>query len=355
MSARPAPGGDDWTEPGIFEVAPGVHRIPLPLPNDGLRAVNVYAVVGPDSLELIDSGWAIPGAQEVLSEALGDLGASLGDIRRFLVTHAHRDHYTQAVELRRHHGSRIALGAGERPTLEEVNRPGRKPLEPQFRQLRRYGAAGLAAALAGGIAEHAGGTEEPGGEGRSNWEDPDDWLEEGPLTLGDGRVVEVVETPGHTRGHVVFHDREGGLLFAGDHVLPAITPSIGFEAVLSPNPLGDFLGSLALVRGLPDATLLAAHGPVAPSVHTRIDELVQHHGRRLEQTLAAVGRGADTALEVAGQLLWTRRQRKLGDLDAFNQMLAVAETGAHLELLVSQSRVCRTLDDGVYRYWEGAA
>jgi hypothetical protein len=33
----------DWTEPGLFTVAPGVHRIPLPLPNDGLRAVNVYA------------------------------------------------------------------------------------------------------------------------------------------------------------------------------------------------------------------------------------------------------------------------------------------------------------------------
>ena len=26
-----------WTEPGTFPVAPGVHRIPLPLPDDGLR------------------------------------------------------------------------------------------------------------------------------------------------------------------------------------------------------------------------------------------------------------------------------------------------------------------------------
>ena len=34
----------DWTEPGVFRCAPGVHRIPLPLPQDGLRAVNVYAV-----------------------------------------------------------------------------------------------------------------------------------------------------------------------------------------------------------------------------------------------------------------------------------------------------------------------
>ena len=58
----------------------------------------------------------------------------------------------------------------------------------------------------------------------------------------------MVATPGHTRGHVVFHDTGGGLLFAGDHVLPAITPSIGFEPVLSDDPLGAFLGSLTLMR-----------------------------------------------------------------------------------------------------------
>ena len=39
---------DDWTTPGVYEVVPGVHRIPLPLPSDGLRAVNVYVVVGTD-------------------------------------------------------------------------------------------------------------------------------------------------------------------------------------------------------------------------------------------------------------------------------------------------------------------
>ena len=35
----------DWTVPGVYPVAPGVHRVPLPLPTDGLRAVNVYVVV----------------------------------------------------------------------------------------------------------------------------------------------------------------------------------------------------------------------------------------------------------------------------------------------------------------------
>ena len=43
-----ATGADDadrhaWERPGAFEVAPGVHRIPLPLPGDALKAVNVYA------------------------------------------------------------------------------------------------------------------------------------------------------------------------------------------------------------------------------------------------------------------------------------------------------------------------
>ncbi len=33
-----------WTEPGAYPVADGVHRIPLPLPMDGLRAVNVYVL-----------------------------------------------------------------------------------------------------------------------------------------------------------------------------------------------------------------------------------------------------------------------------------------------------------------------
>jgi hypothetical protein len=101
---------------------------------------------------------------------------------------------------------------------------------------------------------------------------------------------------------------------------------------------------------MPDARLLPAHGAVAPSVHARIDELVDHHGRRLEETEAAVAGGAETAFEVTERLRWTRRSRRLDELDLFNQMLAVAETGAHLALLVAQQRIARVLDGEVYRY-----
>lgn len=329
----------------MFAVAPGVHRIPLPLPNDGLRAVNVYALEDGDGLVLVDSGWAIPVARELLGSALTALDSSVGDIHRFLITHIHRDHYTQAVHIRREVGTRVALGAGERPGMVVAASPRRLPLGPQLNQLRLCGAAPLAEQIAA-LTAGEGATYDP-----SEWEDPDDWIEAGTLTLAGGRALDVVETPGHTRGHVVFHDAAARLLFAGDHVLPTITPSIGFEPALSANPLGDFLASLAKVRAMPDAMLLPAHGLPTDSVHARIDELVDHHGRRLDNTAAAADDGADTAYLVAHILRWTRRGRAFRDLDPFNQMLATCETAAHLELLAAQGRMRRAIgDDGVYRY-----
>ena len=332
---------NDWTTPGAFEVAPGVYRVPLPLPDDGLRAVNVYVLSHDDGLVLIDSGWAIAEARAVLDAALEVLDYSVKDVRRFLVTHVHRDHYTQAVHLRREFGMRVSLGVGERRSLEVTMAQDRAPLAEQFGYLRLLGASELADTLAG-ITE----TRVPA----ADWGLPDDWFHGGERVRHGDRSLHVIETPGHTRGHVVFHDTESRLLFAGDHVLPTITPSIGFEPVLSANPLGEFLGSLALVRQRPDARLLPAHGPVTPSVHARIDELIAHHGARLDETESAVKRGAQSAYEVASQLRWTRRERKLSDLDLFNRMLAITETAAHLELLVAQGRLTRADVDGLRCY-----
>jgi glyoxylase-like metal-dependent hydrolase (beta-lactamase superfamily II) len=333
------PAGD-WTEPGVYEVAAGVHRIPLPLPSDGLKAVNVYAIED-DGLVLVDSGWALDEARDTLKRALAALGYGFGDVRRFLITHVHRDHYTLAVTLRREFGNRVSLGSGERTTLRRAADPHWPPLAAQLAQLDRCGAEELAARLRSVFS---------GDFDRTVWEAPDDWLE-GPAELPLAtRTLRVLPTPGHTRGHVVFAAQDAGLLFAGDHVLPHITPSIGFEAEPAHLPLGDYLDSLRLVRELPDLRLLPAHGPVAPSVHARVDELVEHHRERLEVVLAAVAQGAATGYEAAGQLAWTRRSRPFGTLDLFNQMLAVIETGAHLDLLVAQGRLTATETDGSRRY-----
>lgn len=333
---------DDWVKEGVYEVASGVYRIPLPLPSDGLRAVNVYVLTGAHGPVLIDSGWAIAAAREQLEEGLRRLGHRLGDVRRFLVTHAHRDHYEQAVHLRRDFGTSVSLGVGERPSLEILQRAEGHPFEPQMRLLTALGAAALADEITAQVATVAAAAE--------NWPSPDIWLEDGDVALAGDRSLSVVPTPGHTAGHVVFHDPADALLFAGDHVLPTITPSVGFEPVLSPTALSDFLGSLARVRQLPDALLLPAHGPVSPSVHARVDELLEHHDVRLAQTLESVEAGAYTGLAVARALRWTRHERRLAELNPFNQLLALAETAAHLDLLEAQGRISCTVADGVRQY-----
>jgi glyoxylase-like metal-dependent hydrolase (beta-lactamase superfamily II) len=149
---------------------------------------------------------------------------------------------------------------------------------------------------------------------------------------------------------VVFDDGAAGLMFTGDHVLPHITPSIGFQPAPAEAPLDDYLGSLRLVRGMPDRQMLPAHGPVSPSVHARVDELLTHHDDRLAATGETVANGASTAYESAQRLGWTRRHRKLAELDAFNQMLAVLETAAHLDLLASQGKLHSSEVDETRRY-----
>ena len=330
-----------WTEPGAHRVADGVHRIPLPLPMDGLRAVNVYAIETEAGLTLVDGGWAVEESRRQLEESLSSIGHRLSDITRFLVTHVHRDHYTQALAVRREFGSHVSLGLGEKPTLDVV-RNERLTRDPTVPQILRSGAKEVARDWADTLSDVQ--------LDLALWEDPDSWLE-GDHRLAVGtRTLDAVSTPGHTQGHFVFADLDAGLLFAGDHVLPTITPSIGFEPAYADQPLGDFLGSLAKVRALPDLRLLPAHGAVTGSTHTRVDELVAHHDERLGLCLASVRAGRQTAYDVAGDLPWTRREKRLADLDVFNEALASMETMAHLDLLAARGEVTRRDDDGVSVY-----
>lgn len=217
--------------------------MPLPLPGDSLRAVNVYVIETPGGLVLVDGGWDVPEARSALEAGLAVLGATVHDVARLLVTHVHRDHYTLGAALARETGARIGLGTGERENVRLLREDAREPFEPQLRRLAALGAVDLVQRVASDPAVRD--------VVQDVWSDPDDWLTTGPLQLGGGREVDVVETPGHTAGHVVFHDVAHGLLFAGDHVLPTITPSLGLELAVSPDPLGQFLTSLAVVRARP--------------------------------------------------------------------------------------------------------
>jgi glyoxylase-like metal-dependent hydrolase (beta-lactamase superfamily II) len=361
-----------WIEDGAHPVAPGVHRIPLPLPMDGLRAVNVYAIEAAGGLVLIDSGWALANSRDQLERSLAAIGAGLPDVRQFLVTHMHRDHYTQAIEIRRLFGTPVRVGEGEKPSIDGLLSGEFQPFRAQLAIVRAAGASAIADRLAQlspmNRADREQREQEPADSdlmppghppllpgatigAALGYEQPDDWIAAGQeFDLGT-RTLTAISTPGHTRGHVVFTDAAAGLLFAGDHVLPHITPSIGFQEAPSAEPLREYLQSLGVVRRLPDMQLLPAHGPVSPSAHRRIDELTEHHAERLSLMADALTGGPCTGYEVALTIGWTRRQLKLPELDLVSQMLAVCETVYHLDLLVAQDVAVSDIgDDDVRRF-----
>lgn len=140
------------------------------------------------------------------------------------------------------------------------------------------------------------------------------------------------------------------MLFAGDHVLPTITPSLGFELAPEPSPLRSFLASLELVLGGPDRVLLPAHGPSSSSTHTRVHELLQHHRERLDEVEELLGGGASTAYDAARQLPWTRRRRSLDQLALEHQLSAVMEIEAHLDVLSVLDRATVATTSPVRRY-----
>ncbi len=323
----------DWTEPGAHPVVDGVYRIPLPLPLDGLAAVNAYAVETHEGLVLIDPGWAGPDNERAISAALRGIGNRLDDVVLCLATHHHWDHYTQAYSWQRDRGIKLFTGRDERFSIESYERRG-----PRFPNhvtlLYRCGAEWLA--------ERVAAEELAPGETSVPFGLPRGWLDDSNRVPARSRELEVVATPGHTRGHVAYRHAPAGLLFSGDHVLPAITPSIGFERSPEPRPLQSYLASLKLLRNQQDAVLLPAHGPVAPSVHARIEELLDHHGHRLREVRDLVAAGATTAYEVAARLPWTRHRRQLDHLPTDHQLSAIMEIDAHLDVLAMLGRLTVT-------------
>jgi glyoxylase-like metal-dependent hydrolase (beta-lactamase superfamily II) len=324
-------------EPEVEAVTEHVIRIALPLPLEDLHSVNAYAVRGDDGITLIDPGWAAPETEEVLVRALRGWDATPQDVVRFLATHHHWDHYTQAVVWQRAYGIPIHLGREERHSMQAwLDLDGAYPVQVDL--LRRAGADELAAIIARIEVE-------PHEEAMA-FDPPAHWLD-GSETWDLGATTLVAHsTPGHTRGHVVFEDTGSGLLFTGDHVLPRITPSIAYERQPDPMSLRSYLASLQLLLDRPDVRMLPAHGLVQDSTWSRVEALLDHHAQRLQVIADLVAAGEPTAYAIARRMTWTRHERTLDELGAVHGMTAVLEVAAHLELLGTLGRVRGSEQEG---------
>lgn len=171
--------------------------------------------------------------------------------------------------------------------------------------------------------------------------------------LMDGQVLRIGDHAwrchagyGHAPEHIALHCADLGILISGDMVLPRISTNV-MVIDLEPeaDPLTLYLASLERMRALPaDTLVLPAHGKPFTGLHTRIDQLAQHHDERLAEVMEACSAKPTHALELL-PVLFKR------PLDLHQTTFALGESIAHLHALWFQGRLERRLgSDGILRF-----
>ena len=315
------------------EVAPGVHRVSVPLPFPP-GEVAAWVIEGEDGAHtLVDTGIDTRPARDALRAAAAEVGVTRESLKYVVLTHAHPDHYGLAGPVRDWSGAAVALH-------EEEERLARRFVdrwpEDRAHTSEVFARLGVPAQVAGAFLRASDVI-----HGFYAAFHPDIVLAgpRGPLPGGGG--WEWIHTPGHSPGHVTVYHPRRRILITGDHVLPRISPNIGAD-LYADEPLSDYLASLRQLRELPVDLVLPSHGEPFADLAARIDVLLAHHDERNAQILAFLASGARTVFEVARGVF--------GDLPPENLLHAVREALAHLRYLRRHARVRPHDDAGVERW-----
>ena len=306
-----------WETHRLEELEPGVLRVTLPLPT-GPRHVHCYLLRGEDGWLLVDTGL---GLQETPWDTI--LAGLDGEVTQIFITHMHPDHVGGAEAAAAATGAPVVQGRLDYAQCERVWGSGDWP----ERIADWFTRNGVPREVSDELIESGHVFAD---FVRFAWN---------PALVEPGDVVagwHVLGTPGHADGHLSLH--RGDVLIAGDTLLTPITPAIGLYPESRPDPLGDYIGTLAALAEVAPRISYGGHGRAVTSPAARCREILAHHEERLERTAAALGREPRTGYEVSHDLFGR-------ELAPIQRRFAVAEALSHLERLVVLGRAGRRSGD----------
>lgn len=319
------------------QIEENIYTIPVPLPDNPLRNLNSYVIVGKERSLLIDTGFRMPECRAALTEGLRDLGVDMANTDIYL-THLHADHSGLAADLAAP-DTRVFISNRDLVILGNVGRNEASKL--------MYRKAGFSETELDSLLES------PAWRNSTRKTEQFVGLEDGDILEYGGRRLEVVLTPGHTPGHACLYDAENKIMFLGDHVLFDITPNItswpGYE-----DSLGTYIRSLMKIYFYDVRIPLPAHRSIKNTMRGRAEEIIESHGARILEILNALdAEPGMTTYELAGHITW----RVHGDVPGWEgfplaqKWFAVGETLAHLEYLLPRDRVRREEVNGVWHWY----
>ena len=300
--------------------------VPIPFP---LRTVNMYALIGKDGWALIDAGMGTPEAREAFTIGLQHAKLSIDKLQAIVLTHHHPDHIGLSGELQEQTGAAVYMHPIDEAAIQLI---WSGALPQRFGRVSRF------------FAQHG----LPNTELWVSKEDPKvmrhilripphetfTLVEDGDTIDLVGEQYRVIWTPGHSDGQICLFRESDGVFLSADHVLPRITPNIGlYSEHERPNPLDDYLRSLAKVAQLPASIVLPGHGEPFRDLAGRTAEIIAHHEEREMQILRLVQEQPQHAHRITEQVFGNRLKN-----DEARRM-AVAEVLSHLEYLRYKGKV----------------
>ncbi len=320
--------------PPAQSLGQGIHSITLPLPFRSPPSVNAYLIEGADGLTLIDCGADWPEGHLALVRGMEHLRLDARTVRTLIISHLHPDHVGMAPRLVDEWGVRTVMHSRAAFLVDRYNDT--EGFRRHTKELAdRHGIPPSARAAFIDIGD------------RPTWmppiSPPDLMVEDGEfIGIDAGRQLEVLFTPGHEAAHICLRDSLTRSLFAGDHILPRITPFVGYDELFE-DVLGDFLASLRKIERLLVTVTYPAHGDVIEHGSARAEQIILHHQRRLEDMTEAV--------EPLGSTAWMVMEKIFRPhLSPPDQRLALRETIAHLEHLHRQRRLNSMEEAGTVKY-----
>jgi glyoxylase-like metal-dependent hydrolase (beta-lactamase superfamily II) len=324
------------------ELYPGIYQVTLTLKGFSPGSVNLYLLRNQSGLAIIDTGWDLPTAVESLQDQLRGMGWKYSDINTVLITHCHSDHLGMVNRLKRENQAAVYL---QRHEMELINM--RYTTRNDYWQktdeyLYRHGLPPAEMPALGYPLPQI-----------TELVPPDVWLDGGETIRVGDFVLQVINTPGHSPGHVAYYEPRLKLLFSGDTVLPTIATNAATHIQIMTNPLQQYLDSLQTLLEMDIAMVLPGHQYPFSDYRGRIAELIERHYQRSEsvQAIFRQNRGPSNAYDIAGRITWSQKVAMVNwsQLSTWDKRLAMQQSVAHLEFLVFAHKLSRiSQNDKIY-------
>ncbi|KUO62707.1 MAG: Zn-dependent hydrolase [Gracilibacter sp. BRH_c7a] len=319
----------------VCEVYPGIYLNEIPLPGNPLKSLNSYILTSKQRNLIIDTGFNLNVCKEQFIKGVEKLHIDLCQTD-LVLTHMHSDHSGLADDLNKL-GVRTFIGKKDGELMNFVRISGQS--------IYKF----MNNALTIGDEDFSTFKLEFG----KSIKEPLQYI---PLTEGDiipigSYLLEVINIPGHTPGHIGLYERNHKLFFCGDQILNEITPNITFYGY-DQDVLGFYLDSLDIISELNVDYVFPGHRTIIRNHSQRIKELKMHHQERLSEIINILGKGKKTVSETASEMQWGVSYNKWEDFPQTQKWFASGEAMAHLEHLAFRGIAQRVKDNNGLIYYK---